>query len=44
MTREAEYQYEHPDYAPQHLSAGSALGGLSLWFAGLVGLAVLWLA
>ena len=44
MTREAEYLYQHPDYAPQQLSAVSALGGLGLWVAGLVGLAVLWLA
>jgi hypothetical protein len=41
MTREAEYLYQHPDYAPQQLSAVSALGGFSLWVAGLVGLAVL---
>lgn len=40
MTREAEYHYEHPDYA-SHLSALSALGGVGLWVAGLVGLAVL---
>ena len=44
MTREAEYLYEHPTYAPQRPSAVSALGGLGLWFAGLVGLAVLWIA
>lgn len=44
MTRETAYLYEHPDYAPQHLSAVSALGGLGLWVAGLVGLAALWLA
>jgi hypothetical protein len=44
MTRESEYLYEHPTHAQHNLSAGSVLGGLGLWVAGLLGLAALYLA